>query len=87
MIQGDIGNNRQQRLHDVGGIQPASHAGFQDDGIGLFLGKVEQGHGSDKLKKGGQLICIHHPLHLIDQGKDLGIVNIPVFKPKSFRES
>ena len=31
MVQGNIGDNAHQWLHDVGGVQPPTHARFQDN--------------------------------------------------------
>ena len=69
VIPGNVGNHRNQRLDDVGGVQAAAHAGLQDNGGGPGLEKVEKGHGRGKLKEGGGFGIVHRGPHLVDQGQ------------------
>ena len=44
VIATDIGDDRYERLHHVGGIQPATQPGFQDSDIHLLFGQPAEGH-------------------------------------------
>ena len=40
VVEGDIGNHREQRVHAVGRVQPASHSRFQHRNLSAFLLKI-----------------------------------------------
>ena len=69
MIPGNVGDHRNQRLHDIGGVQAAPHAGLQDNGAGAFLQEVKKGHGRGKLKERGGFGNVHRGPHFVDQGQ------------------
>ncbi len=69
VVPGDVGDHRNQRLNDVGGVQAAPHAGLQDDGGGPCLQEVEKGHGRGKLEEGGRFGVVHCGPDLVDQGQ------------------
>ena len=70
VVPGDIGDHRNQRLDDIGGVQTAPHAGLQDDGGGPGLQEVEKGHGRGKLEEGGGFGVVHCGPHFVDQGQE-----------------
>ena len=59
VIEGDVGDDRDQRFDDVGGIETAAHADLEDgdiDGMSsicLLSGKVQETEGRDGLEEAG----------------------------------
>ena len=55
VVERDVGDDRNQRLHDVRRIQPAAHAHFQHRNIHLAFGKIEKRLRRQDLKVAGKL--------------------------------
>jgi hypothetical protein len=55
VLQTDGGDQRQLRLADVRGVQPASHSDLHDGEVDLALGEPEEGGGGDCLEVGRRL--------------------------------
>ena len=55
VVQRNVGHDGEQRVNDVGGVEPSAHTYFENGHIDLTLGKVEEGHGGQRLKVAGQL--------------------------------
>src|ERR1700739_4421558 len=53
MIEGDIRDDRDHRFNDVGCIEAAPHAYFENCYIDRALGKCEKGQGSHGFKEAG----------------------------------
>ena len=55
MIDINVGNDREDRLDDVGGVETSTHADFKDGDIDPGGGKEIEGHGGHGFKKAGQM--------------------------------
>src|ERR1700686_4093427 len=53
VIEGDVCNDGDKRLDDVGGIKAPAKANFDNGYFDLLLGKVEEGESCHNLKEGG----------------------------------
>ena len=51
MIDADIGDDRDDGLNDVGGVQAAAQADLEDGKLHVLLGAEEQSHGGEQLEK------------------------------------
>jgi len=51
--QGDRGDNRNQRIDDIGGVESAAHADLENGDIDLALGEMEEGQDGQDLEIGG----------------------------------
>jgi hypothetical protein len=51
VIERNVGDHREQRLHDVGRIQPPAHAHFQHRQVDPRIGKRLKSHRGERLKK------------------------------------
>ena len=55
MVERYVGDDGEQRLDDIGGIQPAADADFEDGDFRVTLSKVEEGERGHHLKKTGRV--------------------------------
>ena len=53
MIERDVGNHRDQRLDDVGRVQPAAHADFEHRNLDADAGEVFECHHGQHLEEAG----------------------------------
>ena len=55
VVEGDVGDDGEERIDDVGGVEAAAHADFEDSDLDFGLGKVEKGHGGQDFEEAGEL--------------------------------
>ncbi len=48
MVEGDVGEDGEEGLDDVGGVETAAEADFKDGDVDLLLGEVGEGYGGDE---------------------------------------
>ncbi len=53
MVEADAGNDRQERVYDVGTVKASAQADFDNGYINLVFGKIAKGHSGGQFKKGG----------------------------------
>ena len=53
VVEGDVGEDGEERLDDVGGVEAAAEADFEDGDVDLLLGEVEEGEGGEDLEEAG----------------------------------
>ena len=61
VVEADAGDDRDQRLADVGRIEPAAQSHFQHGRVQPALGKPQQGQRRDDLKVGGPIRAPNRP--------------------------
>ena len=54
VIERDVGDDGEDRLDDIGGVEAAAKADFEHGDIDLGSGKVQEGHGGDGLEEAGR---------------------------------
>ena len=55
MIERDVGDDREQRLDDVGGVEASAQAYFQDGDLYLALREVEEGERGEGFEEAGMM--------------------------------
>ena len=53
VVEGDVGEDGEQRIDDVGGVETASEAHFEDGDLDVALGEVEEGQRGEGLEEAG----------------------------------
>ncbi len=53
MVERDVGNDGDQGVDDVGGVEAAAEADFEDGDVSLLLLEVEEGQGGQSLEEAG----------------------------------
>ena len=56
MVQGNIRDNGEQRVSDVGGIEPTTNADFENTDFDRRAGEILKGHRGECLEEAGMLI-------------------------------
>ena len=51
VVKADIGDDAQQRRDDVGAVETAAHANFDDGDVDLLAGEVVEGHADGHLEE------------------------------------
>ena len=55
MIERDVGDDGEDRVDDVGGVETASEAYFEDGDVEVLLGEVEEGEGGEGFEEAGMV--------------------------------
>ena len=53
VVEGDVGDDGEEGRDDVGGVETAAEADFEDGDVEVLLGEVEEGEGGEGLEKAG----------------------------------
>ena len=53
MVEADVGDDRDDRLADIGRIEPSAQADFEHGCLSVLSSKVQQGHGRRDFKERG----------------------------------
>ena len=64
VVERDVGDDGEERIDDVGRVEAAAHADFEDCDIDGGVSEVEEGHGGKGFKKARELteFLLHHQL-------------------------
>jgi hypothetical protein len=80
VVERDVGDDGEQRLDDVGRVQPAAETDFQHQDAGVFAIEIQEGDGREPLEEAGQLgkaaVRKQLPAGLVYAGIDLGEVAV-----------
>ena len=55
VIEIDVGNDGEDGFDDIGGVEAATHADFEDGNFDVGRGEEVEGHGGHGFKKAGQM--------------------------------
>src|SRR5450631_1600020 len=55
MVEGDVGDDGEDGFDDVGGVEAAAQAYFEDGYVEFFFGEVEEGEGGEDFEKAGMV--------------------------------
>src|ERR1035441_2185204 len=55
VVERDVGDDGEEGLDDVGGVEAAAHADFEDGDVDFALGKVEEGERGEGLEEAGMV--------------------------------
>ncbi len=55
VVERDIGDDGEERIDDVGGVEAAAYAHFEDRDVDASVGEVEKGHGGEGLEEARKL--------------------------------
>src|ERR1017187_6796949 len=55
VVERDVGQDGEQRIDDVGGVEPAAHTHFQDGDLHVALGEVEESQRGQRLEEAGMV--------------------------------
>ena len=53
VVEGDVGDDGEEGFDDVGGVEAASHAHFEDGDVDFLLREVEEGQGGEGFEEAG----------------------------------
>ena len=83
MVEPDRSDHRHLRPHDVGGVEPATQAHFDDAHVHLPPRKLEEGHGGHELEKARMIVgaeerwSLGHGPQFVGVGDDLRLAQQP----------
>src|SRR5258708_11717711 len=53
MVERNVGDDTEQRLDYIGGVETSAHANFEDGDLNFLEGKVSKGNGGHHFEKAG----------------------------------